>query len=119
MGLFDYLRSEYPLPEGIPQTTVFQTKDAQEQPYMERFRITKEGRLIHERVAYEEVPQNERPYPNGKGLFKMMGAMRSVPLGDVDTNFHGALTFYADAGDWFVLVALFKDGNLIDLRRVE
>lgn len=49
MGLFDYVRCEYPLPGNPPECARdahFQTKDLT--CYMEQYTITAEGRLIHE-----------------------------------------------------------------------
>jgi hypothetical protein len=119
MGLFDYIKCEYPLPEGAPNVAEFQTKDAQEDPYMETFRITKEGRLIHETCQYVEVPKSERPYPNEKGLMGLAGSIRSFNTGDRDTGFHGSLNFCgnSDNSEWVEFVCLFKDGTLIDIRR--
>ncbi len=85
---------------------------------MEVFRITPEGRLVHETLEYEVVPKSERPYPNDDGILGLAGSMRSMPTGDVDANFHGALSFYDTIdGSWVEYAALFMDGNLIDLRR--
>ncbi|MCA3638997.1 MAG: hypothetical protein O9306_12460 [Beijerinckiaceae bacterium] len=118
MGMFDYVKCEYPLPHPEMQEAVFQTKDT-DAAYLKKYRITKEGRLIHETVRYEMVPLAERPYPDENDWRSIMGSMRSVPTGDVDTKFHGALHFYTDHdGQWFEYFALFKDGDLIDLRTV-
>jgi hypothetical protein len=44
MGMFDEIKCEYPLPDPEVQDHVFQTKDFEN--LMERYTITKEGRLI-------------------------------------------------------------------------
>jgi hypothetical protein len=49
MGLFDYVRCEYPLPGNPPEcaaTANFQTKDLT--CYLEQYVITADGRLVHE-----------------------------------------------------------------------
>ena len=120
MGMFDYLKCEYQLPDEKAQNALFQTEDTNAQ-YMERYTLTREGRLIHHTVRYEQVPQEERPYPNAKpdDMRYWIGSIRSVPTGDEDTEFHGSLCFYTDLdGEWFEYIALLKDGNVIDLRRV-
>jgi len=107
MGMFDYVICEYPLPENAPKYATgaeFQTKDTDAQ-YLETYVITKEGRLIHKAVKYESVPENERPYYGrpewDKGsLFRIAGSMRTVPIGDVDTNYHGDLTLSCSNKDW-------------------
>lgn len=121
MGLFDYIKCEYPLPDEAHQGMLYQTKCAREDPYMETFRITKAGRLIHETCRYEEVPREQRPYPNAKGLMALAGSIKAIPTGDVDTNFHGSLCFYSNTADdeWIEYVCLFKDGDLIDIRRIK
>lgn len=44
MGMFDYVRCEYALPEGAP-TTGYQTKDTDAQ-YLETYVIAEDGRLF-------------------------------------------------------------------------
>ena len=100
MGMFDYIKCEYPLPDGGPQDGEFQTKDT-DAMYLECYRITKEGRLIHETVRYEIVEPEEREYPDPNDLRHFIGMMRSIPCGDKDTNFHGDLRYYTDIdGEW-------------------
>lgn len=117
MGMFDYIRCEQPMPEGAPD--VFQTKDLD--CMMDSYTITADGRLIKHQVRYEIVPEEERPYYNtpkwGNPMYTMCGSVKSIPIGDWDTNFHGDVQFYAmSRGRWWDFVALFKDGQLIDLR---
>lgn len=45
MGMFDYVRCEYPLPDG-GNNMVFQTKDTFEQ-YLGTYVITEDGRLVN------------------------------------------------------------------------
>lgn len=121
MGLFDYVRCDYPLPDGKPTPReLFQTKDFPE-PYMERYTITGEGRLIAHRVRYEEVPLSERPYPNETGFLKWAGSIKAVPIGDEDLKFHGFLYFYGfeDGGDFREFNAKFTDGKLVEITQVK
>jgi hypothetical protein len=117
--MFDYLICEMPLPEQPqpPRCRVFQTKDTTPQ-FLERFTITAAGRLIHHTVRYEEVPENERPYP----ALPFTGCMRTVPAGDADTNFHGMLKFHtydSEAREYWAYEAKFTDGRCVGIQCVE
>ncbi len=127
MGLFDYIIPEYPLPNGHdPKGEEYQTKDTPAQ-MLDTYRLTREGRLEHELYDTED-----RSDPNAKGFARFAGLATRVPKGWEEVPFHGDLTFYtsnvsgiSNAG---VItsddqppvtreyVALFKDGQLIDLR---
>lgn len=106
MGVFDYVNCEYPLPGcKDPSAIRFQTKDT-DAMFLETYKLTKEGRLLHRDVRYEDQSD-----PNAE-----TGSMTPVPIGWMDTNFHGDLIFY---GGKYEYTALFKDGQLIDVRRIE
>ena len=102
MGLFDYVKCERPLPDGWKPGEL-QTKDF-DCPYMERYTIRADGRLIHDKPRYDITPADE-------------------PCGEVDTNFHGDLRFYGiedegcDGKRWHEYRARFTHGSLeyIDL----
>ncbi len=47
MGMFDYVRCDFPLPEPELQSVVFQTKDLPE-PHTGSFRVTAGGALVNE-----------------------------------------------------------------------
>ncbi len=130
MGMFDYVKCEYPLPENTPEwarESVFQTKETNAQ-FMETYIITAQGRLIHKSVRYELVPENERPY-YGKpewdksDIFKSAGCMRSVPIGDVDTNYHGDIYLFGCSEkmppEFCELVARFTNGNIQYIKLIE
>jgi hypothetical protein len=121
MGMFDYLTCEIPLPADPPpppKGTEFQTKDTEAQ-FMEYYTITREGRLLHHSVRYEQVPKAERPYPDAADdSFKALaGSIRLVPTGDVDTNYHGYVRFYeySETREWWEYRAKFTDGVCIEL----
>ena len=91
MGMFDYVKCEYPLPDDGPQHVVFQSKDL---PHLlfDNFVITKNGRLIHK--VYNSY---------------------------IDTNFHGEIRFcdLTEKKEWFEYSALFNDGQLIVIKRLK
>lgn len=94
MGMFDYVKCERPLPDGWDLTNDavgLQTKDFDCE--MTTLRITAEGRLVVERFETEVVPKEERPYPDGDGLFGLMGSLRRVNQREVDLNYHGTFSF--------------------------
>lgn len=131
MGMFDYLLCEYSLPDTAPkwinETTLWQTKDTDAQ-YMEYYTITKEGRLIHHSVIYENVPENERPnwgkpeWETSK-ISQLLGCIRSVPIGDVDTNYHGDLHIGAmtekQPYEFYDLIIRFTNGNVEWIKEVK
>jgi len=104
MGMFDDVYCEADLPPGHPESErSFQTKSLCN--CLDRFTITKEGRLIFHAVRYES--SGER----GRGLFSI--GMTAVPTGDVDTEFHGDIELVARVGDHLVeYVARFTHGAL-------
>ncbi len=118
MGLFDYIKCEYPIdaPEGVEWQTKF--SDA---PYMETYTITSDGRLIHHTRKYEIVPLEERPFykpgMTDDDLESFFGCMRGVATGDVEIAYRGEIQFYGTDknGDWWQYSALFDDGKLINM----
>ena len=128
MGMFDYLKCEYELPDSSVQNESFQTKSLDST--LANYTITADGRLIHHAVKYESVPEEERPYfgtPEWeKPLGKICGSMTSVPTGDVEIAYHGDIRFYTsisaretDDYKWFEYEARFTDGKLQWIKRVE
>jgi len=89
------LTCEYPLPDPEFQGYVFQTKAFD--GLLDRYTITRDGRLILHAVAQEFVPPEERPnygtpeWNSPWGPWE--GAFRPVPVGDVEVPFHGDFVF--------------------------
>ncbi len=117
MGMFDYIKCEVPLPDGW--TGELQSKDFDCE--MVEHIISKDGRLMLERGHNEEVPRNERPYPDAKPgtLESICGIMRRVPKYE-DANFHGMVNFYGTdgKGGWHEYNAKFTDGRLMSIEAV-
>jgi hypothetical protein len=115
MGMFDYVICEMALPQQPrpPRTRLFQTKDTTPQ-FLERFTITTNGRLIHHRVHYQQVPLSERPY----AATPVIGSIRAIPAGVVDTNFHGMLEFHAydsESREYWSYGAKFTAGQCVEI----
>ena len=92
MGLFDHVRCDYPLPDRKPGKE-FQTKSF-DAPYMDRYWITAEGRLLRS---------------------------RRYPSDCIDTNFHGVLNFYDyvdETKEWREFNAIFTHGQLETIQDV-
>lgn len=111
MGMFDEVHCKFPLPEYDGDGN-FQTKDFD--CLMDSYTITEDGRLVLEQAHYEHVPLEDRPYPNGPGFLEMLGCLRRVVDGMVDTDFHGDMEFY-DSKNYFR--ARFTEGKLQWIRR--
>lgn len=119
MGMFDYVRSEKPLPDGF--TGELQTKDFDCD--MTKITITADGRLVIDRVIeWAEVPRAERTYPNAPegSLESIVGSVRFVTK-PVDLNHHGMFNFYGHDSDrgWHEYEAKFTDGTLVDIKQVQ
>lgn len=138
MSMFDRVIVEYPLPDaGAAAVKQWQTKDLN--CGMDNYKITASGRLLEERVHYED-----RSDPNAKkGSFgSIAGCMTPVHEAWADMNYHGVLNFYGDANtgqlrrismkpetfgvdmnhpeetEWFEYNAKFTDGSLVEIKRV-
>lgn len=119
MGMFDYVRCEVPLPDGFKGE--LQTKDF-DCPYLERYTITKGGRLTHRYVSdYEPVPESEWEHIGATDPLHQLWheqSKRKPIYAERDTNFHGLLNFYASAGGvWHEYNAKFTDGQLVSIEQ--
>jgi hypothetical protein len=119
VGLFDDVIVEVPLPDGRdPTGVVFQTKTFP-YPFMERYTIRADGRLIARRVEWEVTPEDELPYKGAPdSLMRLVGSMRPAKEWTEDTNYHGDLNFYylkdtgPDTTEWWYYTARFTNGQL-------
>lgn len=85
MGMYDVIRSDYPLPDPELQGAEFQTKDLGQT--LSRYRITTEGRLCRSREAVDIF--DERGHP----------PRLEEPASMEDTHYHGDINFYTYVGD--------------------
>jgi hypothetical protein len=139
MGMFDIVTVEYPLPDaGAAEVREWQTKGFPD-PLLEHYKITANGRLLHERIHYEV--QSDPQYPIGNSEHRA-GSMTRIHEGWDDVHFHGILNFYGDKysgelrlispapetfgkdllhsepAEWFEYNAEFTDGQLVSIERV-
>jgi hypothetical protein len=77
---------------------------------LDRFTITKDGRLTVEQFRMEDDDEAPEPELGSKWRFPRI---RRVPLGVADTGFHGDIRFYDSVdGEFFEYVARFTNGSL-------
>ncbi len=122
MGLYDYLRCDYPLPIEGSNDRTYQTKCTPSQ-YMDMYVISKDGKLMHE--EYDTVDRSD---PNAIGLQALIGCAARENQRLVPCNFSGSINFY-DFWDskgeidgskgWLEFMALFDEGQLIKIKVVE
>lgn len=69
---------------------------------------------------WEEVPKEERPYPNDEGIKSLFGSMREVNVRIVDLDYTGTFTFYDFVGfnekRWFEFEVEVKNGKIISIK---
>lgn len=121
MGMFDNVIPECPLPdEAAKHVQEWQTKSF-EQPFLHKYRITAEGRLLGELVHYED--RSDPTAPEGS-IAALAGCMTAVHDGWEDTNYDGVLNFYGTTtpdwqGEWVEYDATFKNGQLEKIERMK
>ena len=124
MGMFDYVKIDFDM---LPLTDEekakyyenklsleFQTKDFDCE--MTEIHITKDGELKINRWEYEEVPKEERPYPNDEGLKGLFGSLRRKNERLETVNYHGYVYFYSMDLEFS---AKFTDGKLVEIKRID
>ena len=125
MGMYDYVKFEE-RPSDMLEVREWQTKEFDCQ--METYTIKKDGRLIHGREIYEDVPKEERPYWGTKkweeGIFQICGSIRVANTEYIDTNHHGLVHIIGDnhGGEmkaWVRYVLKFTDGNFVSYELLE
>lgn len=117
MGMFDYLKCEYPI--SAPDTVrEWQTKDTPEQ-YLATYKIDAAGELWFHKVDREYVDNGK------KGLEGLLGCMKVIGEEWIkQPDFRGEIRFYGneriDGRDehqkWWEYSALFDDGKLISMK---
>lgn len=118
MGMFDYVRSEIPLPDGFAGE--LQSKDFD--CSMTIILIRADGRLMVEDSEWEVVPPAERSHPDPTDPLHWVGSMRTVNRRWRDLDYHGEFQFYGDERNpegayvWHEYTARFTEGNLAWIR---
>ena len=115
MGMFDHLRSEYPLPAAGANELAYQTKDTDAQ-WMDNYVIRADGTLWHE--LYETEDHSD---PTQTGLARFIGSEARVrPRWVQVPAWTGEIRFYTYRGDRRLeFSAYFVDGVLSQVHRIE
>ena len=126
MGMFDYIRCDYRLPDGFDikksgkkdyEDNFFQTKSFP-CPVMDLYIIRRDGKLFHEKRSFKEVPEKKRPY-YGTPEWKTRPLVRSFGMLKVAKrelvfmkDFDGIVRFYAqdNRNEWKEYKAYFRKG---------
>lgn len=115
MGMFDNVIVEVPI-EGVenPAAMEWQTKDF-DMPAMDVYKISAEGRLLHERVHYEDRSDKNAEPGSLKALW---GCMTPIHEGWDDLEYHGDVSMVGRVErEWIDVTARFTEGQLTWIRR--
>lgn len=101
MGMFDYIKCEYQLPNFEVQSEMFQSKDFD--CLMDTYTITKEGILVCHKYDLDGFDTQD------KEIFKE----------DILVPYHGYMRFYTSfKGTWYEYSASFVFGRLEKIVRI-
>lgn len=124
MGMFDSIYCKYPLPNKKHQNLVYQTLNLENK--FEIYTISEEGKLIHHVRTFVTVPEEEREYYgtpewDANQLYRIIGSLKSIPVGDMEIDYDGELCFYAIVNnkEWVDYKAIFVDGTVVEVRKIE
>ena len=110
MGMYDEVICEYPLPRDTESSVrEFQTKSLYR--LLDRFTITRKGRLIHHWARYERQEQE------GEDLFRFR--MVAVEHKEIDMEFHGDMWLTGGEDHPGDYIARFTHGILEWIRPIE
>lgn len=116
MGLFDYVRCQYPLPVAGANAMEFQSKDTPQQ-YCEWYEIRGDGTLWH-----EDYDTEDRSDPNAEGLMALAGSATRVNKRFEQCLMTGEVRFYTGTGPpddgWLEFSAYFVEGKLLHLQTI-
>lgn len=117
MGMFDYVRCDYPLPVEGANALQYQTKDTPAQ-YLDNYVITDLGQLFHE--AYDIEDRSDQ---NAEGLKRFRGCMTRVNKRLEPIELTGEIRFYSSFdknwSGWIEFSAYFVAGVLKELHLIE
>ncbi|CAN5375792.1 hypothetical protein BH09SUM1_BH09SUM1_02520 [soil metagenome] len=116
MGMFDFIKCEYPLlPDGANERE-YQTKDTPAQ-FVDYYEIRKDGTLWHEEYDIED-----RSDPNAEGIEGFIGCMTRVNERWVQvSDFTGEIRFYRcnrGGEDWLEFSSYFLNGQIQQVNRI-
>lgn len=110
MGMFDYVETELPLPDGFTGELQSKSFDC----VLTTILIQADGRLLIKDREFESVPPNERPFPDHPRK-SFWGSLRVTKERWRDLYFDGDFEFYGrdpTTEAWHSYVAKFVQGQL-------
>jgi hypothetical protein len=121
MGMFDWVKCEYPLPRKLEGVSLFQTKSFNN--LMETYRIGSDGYLYHTPIHYEFVEEEDRPYFGTKEweinpLTRIFGSIKDIESPEERLYYSGRINFYwYDASNRIShdYTAIFLDAKIVDI----
>ena len=125
MGMFDYLfidKNMLPISDEekiiIGDEPGWQTKDFDN--VMTEIYITNDGELKINQWEYEDVPKEDRPFPDDDGIKGLFGSVRRSNENLETIPHHGYVNFYSSINrEWYEFNAKFTDGKLVEIKRIK
>lgn len=141
MGMFDNLIVDNKILPDLTEDEMSQLKDWQTKSFentLTNVYIVEDNKFNHSFIKgtastsyklqikefdWEEVPMDERPYPNSEGFESLMGCMREVNVRIVDHDLTGFFRFYTYLGDflskciWYEFIGEAKNGKIISIKK--
>jgi hypothetical protein len=110
MGMFDYIRCQYPLPIEGANDIIYQTKDMTEWPGLNVYEIRKDGTIWRE--DYDIVNKGKK---YGSSVDQFCGCMARTNHRWNKINFTGEIRFYncLDPDGWMEWSVYFVKGQLV------
>ena len=93
MGMFDYLKCKYPLPDAGDNDLEYQSKDTPAQ-FLDNYEICADGSLWH--LGYDIENRSD---PNAEGLARLVGGLSRVNERWEPVSFTGEIRFYCYVGE--------------------
>jgi|LauGreDrversion4_2_1035121.scaffolds.fasta_scaffold20059_6 hypothetical protein len=124
MGMFDYIHINVdmlPVPNKIKPVLdkcEFQTKSLFNQ--LIDVYIKDDCTIEYMEYHYENIPEEQRPFPNEPGIKGMFGSIRKVEDGLVASNHTGIIEFYTFAYEkWYEFSAKVVDGKVENIVKLK
>jgi len=110
MGMFDYIRCQYPLPIEGANDILYQTKDMAEWPGLDMYEIRKDGTIWRE--DYDIVDKGKK---DGSSVDQFCGCMARTNHRWNKINFTGEIRFYEylEPDVWLEWSVYFVKGQLV------
>ncbi len=115
MGLYDYLKCEYPLPVELKKDVWCQSKDTPAQ-WMDTYEIRSDGTIWHQ--DYDLIDRGD---PKEEGLKRLRGCLHPENKRWVQLKITGEITFGGETQDgrWVTFSTYFVKGELKEIHLLD